>query len=142
MTLTKNIILDANILIRAVLGTRVGQLLETYHDRVGFFTASVCFEDAEKYLPQILKRQGKEQEIAISESLGALSLIVWPIQEFAYMAFKEEAQQRIAARDPDDWPLVALSLLLRCPIWTEDNDFFGTGVAIWNTQNIELYLQS
>jgi hypothetical protein len=26
------------------------------------------------------------------------------------------------------------------PIWTEDTDFFGCGVATWTTDRVELYL--
>ncbi|MFM7408759.1 MAG: PIN domain-containing protein [Cuspidothrix sp.] len=26
-----------------------------------------------------------------------------------------------------------------CPIWTEDQDFFGTGIATWRTKNIEIF---
>ncbi len=29
---------------------------------------------------------------------------------------------------------------LQCPIWTEDADFFGTGVATWTTDRVELLL--
>jgi hypothetical protein len=32
------------------------------------------------------------------------------------------------------------SLLLGCPVWTEDADFFGTGVATWTTSRVKLYL--
>jgi hypothetical protein len=46
------IVLDANILIRAVLGRRVRQLIETYaHQGVRFYAPDIAFEDAEKYLP-------------------------------------------------------------------------------------------
>lgn len=31
-------------------------------------------------------------------------------------------------------------MLLDCPIWTEDNDFFGTGVPTWTTDRIDIYL--
>ena len=27
-----------------------------------------------------------------------------------------------------------------CPVWTEDTDFFGTGIATWTTDRVELYL--
>jgi predicted nucleic acid-binding protein len=43
--------------------------------------------------------------------------------------------------DPDDWPIVAAALLLDLPIWTEDQDFFGSGIAIWTTDRVEIYLQ-
>jgi hypothetical protein len=54
------IVLDANILIRAVLGRRVRELLATYASRgVRFFAPDVVFDDAEKYLPPLLARRGK-----------------------------------------------------------------------------------
>jgi hypothetical protein len=28
--------------------------------------------------------------------------------------------------DSEDWPVLACALILDCPIWTEDRDFFGT----------------
>jgi PIN domain-containing protein len=43
----KRLVLDANILLRAVLGVRVRTLLETYEDSARFFTPDICFEDAE-----------------------------------------------------------------------------------------------
>ncbi|MCC6586029.1 MAG: hypothetical protein IT168_04850 [Bryobacterales bacterium] len=43
---------------------------------------------------------------------------------------------KLAARDPDDWPILAAALALGCPIWTEDTDFFGCGVATWTSANI------
>jgi predicted nucleic acid-binding protein len=33
---------------------------------------------------------------------------------------REEAEERIAARDPDDWPTIALALTLGLPIWSQD----------------------
>jgi predicted nucleic acid-binding protein len=48
--------------------------------------------------------------------------------------------QRIAVRDINDWPIVAVALMLDCPIWTEDQDFFGTGVATWTSDRVHLYL--
>jgi PIN domain len=44
------IVLDANILIRAILGRRVRQLIDTYAGQgVRFFAPEVAFDDAEKY---------------------------------------------------------------------------------------------
>jgi predicted nucleic acid-binding protein len=48
----------------------------------------------------------------------------------------------MAGRDLRDWPVVALALTLNLPIWTEDRDFFGSGVATWTIDRIELYLQA
>jgi hypothetical protein len=45
----KGLVLDANILIRAVFGQRVRQILEAYEDVAGFYSPEVCFQDAQKY---------------------------------------------------------------------------------------------
>jgi len=52
---------------------------------------------------------------------------------------RAEALARISERDPDDWPILATALVMGCPIWTEDHDFFGTGVPTWTTSRVELY---
>src|SRR6266478_9467228 len=52
------IVLDANILIRAILGRRVRQLIDTYVGQgVRFFAPDVAFDDAEKYLSPLLKKR-------------------------------------------------------------------------------------
>jgi predicted nucleic acid-binding protein len=40
------IVLDANILIRAILGRRVQQLIDTYTGQVRFVAPDVAFDDA------------------------------------------------------------------------------------------------
>ena len=49
------IVLDANILIRAVLGRRVRQLIETYAAGFRFVAPEVAFDDAQKYLPPLVE---------------------------------------------------------------------------------------
>ncbi|WP_255719473.1 PIN domain-containing protein [Roseateles cellulosilyticus] len=57
-----------------------------------------------------------------------------------YRSFEQRALSRIGERDADDWPALACALMLGCPVWTEDADFFGTGVATWTTSRVKLYL--
>jgi predicted nucleic acid-binding protein len=53
------LVLDANILIRAVLGRRVRELLERYAVRgVRFLAPEAAFEEASKYLPMLLEKRG------------------------------------------------------------------------------------
>jgi hypothetical protein len=37
---------------------------------------------------------------------------------------------------------MATALGLACAIWTEDSDVFGTGIAVWTTSRIEIFLQA
>jgi predicted nucleic acid-binding protein len=140
MTSPRGLVLDANILIRAVLGQRVRDLLDTYADSVVFHAPETCFAEARKHIPQILIDRNIDPEAAIA-TFDQISHLVLSVEEALYGEFEEAARKRIAKRDPDDWPVVALSLLLRIPIWTEDRDFFGSGIATWTTDRVELFLQ-
>ncbi len=54
------IVLDANILIRAVLGKCVRQLLEEYFPQgIRFYAPEAVYADAAEYPPSLLARQGK-----------------------------------------------------------------------------------
>jgi predicted nucleic acid-binding protein len=75
--------------------------------------------------------------MATLESLGS---IVQTVELETYARFEATARQRLARRDEDDWPVLATALVLCCPIWTEDTDFFGGGVATWTTDRVELFL--
>ena len=58
-----------------------------------------------------------------------------------YGDFEAEARKRLGPRDPDDWPILAAALALGCPIWIEDIDFFGCGVATWTSTSIDIFLR-
>lgn len=66
MTERKGLVLDANILLRAVFGERVRQILESYEDRVAFFSPEVCFEDARGYIPDICYRKKIDIDLPLS----------------------------------------------------------------------------
>jgi predicted nucleic acid-binding protein len=137
--INKIIVLDANILIRAVLGKKVRGILEQYVSTTQFVTPDICYQDAKKYLPPLFEKRNLPVQNAL-DVLEKLNCLVESIDANLYCLYEEEAKQRIAIRDIDDWPIVALSLMLDCPIWTEDADFFGAGVATWTSDRIHLYL--
>lgn len=139
MTGGQGLVLDANILIRAVLGKRVRNLLEQYESTTDFFSPEVCFHEARQHLPTILHRRGLDPAAALS-LLDGLALLVQPVEHALYQAYAAVARQRLTGRDLRDWPVAALALALGLPIWTEDQDFFGSGIATWTTDRVELYL--
>ena len=134
----KAIVLDANILIRAVLGKRVRELILDHSQTVKFFAPDIAYADARKYLPALLKKRGVDASAAMLV-LDHLEGIVQSIDAELYEGMQQQALQRIAVRDADDWPVLACAMTLGCPVWTEDADFFGTGVATWTSDRVELY---
>jgi len=140
MRTPRPLVLDANILLRAVFGVRVRELLESYEDSAVFYSPDVCFEDARRYIPDIALRRRFDAEVAL-DLLDQVALIVEAVDRSLYERYEEIARARITFRDPDDWPVVAAALMLKAPIWTEDQDFFGTGVATWTSNRVEIYLR-
>lgn len=137
----KGLVIDANILMRAVLGRRVRELLEVYEDVARFYSPDVCFEDARQYVSQVLEQRGLNPEPGLGV-LAQLTDLVESVDRSLYGDYEQLARERIEIRDPDDWPVVAVALLLDLPIWTEDQDLFGSGVATWTTDRVEVYLKA
>lgn len=107
----KPLVVDAMVLISAVIGQGSRKILQELIDRVAFFAPEEAYAEAEEHLPKILTRRG---------------------------ASAEDAQRRIP-RDPEDWPCVALALHLGCPIWTRDTDYFGCGLPVYTHETVRLY---
>jgi predicted nucleic acid-binding protein len=135
---TKAIVLDANILIRAVLGKRVREQILANADHVKFYAPAVAYFEARKYLPALLEKRGIDSQIALAV-LDNLESVVQSVEKDIYEGMRQAALQRISMQDADDWPVLACALTLGCPVWTEDADFFGTGVATWTSDRIALY---
>lgn len=139
MTGRRLLVLDANILIRAVLGARVWELISDHADDVGLVVPEAAVAEARRHLPEILAHRGIEPEPAL-EVFEELSTFVLTLDADLYADRRAEALERIGRRDPRDWPALAAALALGCPVWTEDADFFGVGVATWVTGLVEIYL--
>lgn len=136
------LVLDANILIRAVLGKRVRHLLEKYAARgVRFYAPEVAFADAEKYLPPLLSKRGKPTE-DLPAAIAYLRTLVESLSSDTFAGYETAARQRLRGRDEEDWPILAAALSLACGIWTEDMDFFGAGIVVWTTDRVELFLSA
>jgi predicted nucleic acid-binding protein len=133
------LVLDANILMRAVLGKRARALLAKYGERIEFVAPDVAFDEARRRLPQVIERRELQEEPFMAY-FDSLANVVRTVGIEAYSGFEPIARQRLARRDEDDWPVLASALVLGYPIWTEDTDFFGCGVATWTTDRVELYL--
>jgi len=139
----RTIVLDANVLMRAVLGRRVDRLLEGFASQVTFLAPEVAFDDVREHLASVLTKRGELNALKPAlEKLTRLRLAVQAVDQAEYEAMKPAALARIGPRDPDDWHILACALALNCPIWTEDKDFFGTGVATWTTALVELYFNA
>jgi predicted nucleic acid-binding protein len=134
-------VIDANILIRAVLGKRTRAIIEGYAPLVDFLMTDVAVAEIKDHLPRLLVKRSLDpsEGTKVLEELLDLIEIAGPE---TYQLFRTAAELRIGARDLDDWPTLALALTLDCSIWTEDADFFGAGIATWTTDRVEVLLRA
>lgn len=58
MAAERRLVLDANILMRAVLGHRVRQIIEIHFEHATFFAPDVALADAERHLPTVVRKRG------------------------------------------------------------------------------------
>jgi predicted nucleic acid-binding protein len=136
----KALVVDANILVRAVLGKRVRGVIEAYAGQVSFFVPEAAYFEAEEHLTALVIKRGGDPGKALA-FLRSLARVVELIGSEVYGEFEAEARQRLGQRDPEDWPILASALAIGCPIWTEDTDFFGCGVPTWTSSRVEMFLR-
>ena len=75
----------------------------------------------------------------VNPSLALLALRAMPVDwqlPDVYEPFRDEALERIGARDADDWPVVAVALALGLPVWSQDKDFNDAGLTVYTTGDL------
>jgi hypothetical protein len=58
-------VLDANIIVRAVLGNRVRELIERYCTEVQLLAPATAFAEVEEHLPVIYAKRGLPADVMI-----------------------------------------------------------------------------
>lgn len=77
--------------------------------------------------------------MAESEALIAGTRILRPFEVIdlqVYGDWRGIAASRLREGGQSDWPSLAAAIALDCAIWSEDVDYFGTGVAVWSSRNV------
>jgi len=70
------LVLDANILIRAVLGSRVLFLIRSYAEQMEFLAPDTAFQEAREHLPSILERR----KIPVAPAMAMLDSLAGLVQ--------------------------------------------------------------
>jgi predicted nucleic acid-binding protein len=131
------LVVDANVLVAEIRRERSRLILN--HPLPVFMITELAVSEARHELLKrltALRERGwlaADQVQGIQERLDRLltnRFAIVPRERYA--ALEAVARDRVPG-DPDDWPTVALALSEGAAIWTEDQDFFGCGVATWRT---------
>jgi predicted nucleic acid-binding protein len=92
--------------------------------------ADAVAREIAEHLPRLAAKRG------LDASLLFAALAVMPVDwrpQSDYADRREQAEERIEARDPDDWPTVALAVKLNLPVWSQDKDLVVAGVEAFTT---------
>ena len=83
-----------------------------------------------RHIPPLAAKRGLDATLLFA-ALGVMP-VEWKASS-EYEDLREEAEERITARDPDDWPTVELALKLSLPIWSQDKDVTAAGLEVFTT---------
>jgi predicted nucleic acid-binding protein len=138
------LVVDACVLVSELLRDRGRARLAD--ERLELFLAEHTLAEVRYEIPRrvgaFVRHRGLDSETGqslVDRCFQAVDATLVMVPEVAYQPLEEEARWR-CARDPEDWPIVALALSLDLGVWTEDGDFLGTGVAIWSTRTLDAWL--
>jgi predicted nucleic acid-binding protein len=127
------ILLDANILVSAIMGVQTKRVLAAAIGQgltLGVTEPQIL--ESARVLTEKLGLTHEEAQLA----LEALTAVVVPVGAEFYGAKEEAARQRLHRRAQSDWPVLAAALTIDGGVWTHDRDFFGTGVPVWSSRNL------
>ena len=135
------VVADASVLVAELLRRRGRELLS--HSRLRVVVAEDQWNETAHELDKRLTaivRHGRLSPMQADELLGAITdLVENHTIEIIPRCFYEQAEsvaRRRIPRDPQDWPTVALAIVLGVPILTGDQDFLGCGCPTWTVDTL------
>jgi len=134
------LVVDASVLVAELLRTRGRALVA--HPALQLYLPERTWDEATHELAHRVETlvQGKRlSRPAAGDLIAAATVLVdaavMIVPEVVYAPAKQRALARVP-RDPDDWPAVALAMVLDAGIWTGDADFLGCGLPTWTTDTL------
>jgi predicted nucleic acid-binding protein len=126
---------DANILVRCVVGKAAFDVDALLGKGACLATTDEQMREAKRVLHHVFAVSEEDAERQVNETVSVMELYMLP----AYRAQESAAKARIHYKNTRDWPILAASIEHKGDIWTDDRDFFGTGVPTWTTRNIRFW---
>ena len=138
------LVVDANILVAELIRKRERELI--VHPHLELYMAEKAWDEAchelSKRVATLVLKGIFSQEAGQNLLVDAMALAeakVTLVPHEVYASRETIARARIP-RDPNDWPTVALALVMSAAIWTLDKDFLGCGLPTWTTETLLTHL--
>ena len=124
------VVADANVLLAAVAGKAAAKVLD---QPVEIHTTIHTVLEVMEYMVKFSTYYGVHVSYLLKQ-FKSMPLRVWD-RKF-YKEKCREAELLIGKRDPKDVDVLALTLKLDVPIWTNDNDFKGLPIKRYTTAQL------
>jgi len=138
------LVVDTSVLVGELL--RASGRARLGDERLELFLPEQMWAETQVELPRRVGAFARRRHLDADVAQGLVDLCVEAVEtnavildEAIYAAVEDEALAR-CQRDPTDWPVVASALAVSAGIWTNDNDYLGTGVPTWTTQTLQIWL--
>lgn len=130
-----HLIVDANILIGAILGKSLPLIAEiASRDTVLLVPLRMMIEARSIVAdPARVPVEGAMDRLILIESTVTL------LDPNHYEHEEDRARERLTEAGQNDWPILAAALALEAPVWSNDKHLWGTGIAVWLTRNIRFW---
>jgi predicted nucleic acid-binding protein len=126
------LVVDANPILAALLGGQARRIFFEAPIRE-FAVPEVVLSEVREHLPRLALRLGA------APAFLEYALDLLPVRPYPPRAYRDsiaEARRRVEQRDPDDVDVLALTLRLDVPLWSNDRDFEGTGIERLTTAEL------
>lgn len=124
------LVLDANIMISALLGTSFPFLLALYEAGVDLMAPVQQIAETRHKLSQ----RPALSATWIDEQMVSLATVVRPLHPALLEEHAVKARSRLGPRGEPDWPVLAATYAAGAAAWSHDKDLFGSGAAVWSTR--------
>ena len=128
------LVVDANVMVSAILGRSFPYLIETFRRNVSLLAPVQQLSETRAVL---LHKLG-DQEV-VGDRMADLLALIEPVTIERFAAAEAAAKERLPAAADRDWPVLGAAMTLDANIWSNDRDFFGCGVAVWSTRNVHAF---
>lgn len=134
---SETLVVDANIVLSAVLGFRSRPLLE----RISAKRALVISSEASLEIRHVLSRLDPDAPVLIDiadEVLEAIEVVEKVRYDDSLASAEQSLRRAVASRNGsvNDAHVLALAWTYDADIWSHDRDFAGTGWPSWSSANL------
>ncbi|WP_066549351.1 MULTISPECIES: PIN domain-containing protein [unclassified Sphingomonas] len=124
------LVLDANIMISALIGRSFPLLINLVENEVLLFAAAHQLAETRHRVSALSKMPGDW----VDAQMRRLNEVVIALHPALLDKHREVATSRLGPRGEPDWPILAACYETRGAAWSHDKDLFGSGVAVWSTR--------